>query len=749
MLIQLLLEEPQIDNPEAAKAALSYHVCKVINSYVEHSESKNFDEQEIEALDLPSHFTSQAPKEIAELSEVFSQIQKKGLITEQSFNIFLASCYSKIGDELTKAHLMQARIILASVYLSQLEGYGKVIKRALDACRLIFTDHSCTDLLLRLPHFTLQLDSLITQLNIQKKKGSYGKHHITSILALFKNYRKKESKYRPRIVNRNCSDKSPKDKPDFKTFMQTFSNDNDENMHIEFSFTPTDNSENNVNIDSDERLIDQKTATKYFAVKLIAPKEIQYSLSLQNQLVKTATNSMFRREKQLACDYRQLTRHDVSNLILHCMANLGNDDCYSYLLVMLFTGRSLKKIIDKPDLLKIAKNRPFDKKLVYFFEPSLPKHEVEAPLEQLFNRPNGKVILVLPDQLTPVLSKIYSQQESIERLNDFISNVIQTINSEKQTRLTLARIINYLSYYLNNRGNDASEIALLLEKNIKHEPGCSYYQINIGKLMQIHQDFILDLMKSANQTVSKVIEKPSQKTVGSWLQVKPEILVKMFGLLSQRLLVLRNAKLEWLEEFHNLYTIYIINLLNLSTGHRPVCNPYETIDCFDLVAGTVFISDKEIRSTLSARVVVMPKLAIDQISNYLKHLTNIRPYITNINLVSGQNIDKSLAASGPLFFFLNNTDFIPVTPSNLEAHSFEIWPIRLNWHRHFMRTWLRNQGVHGHIVDAWMGHVGVGGDSFARYSALGIADLSCIALKINAFFNDELKLQAEPPWSFI
>jgi len=187
-------------------------------------------------------------------------------------------------------------------------------------------------------------------------------------------------------------------------------------------------------------------------------------------------------------------------------------------------------------------------------------------------------------------------------------------------------------------------------------------------------------------------------------------------------------------------------MLNLSTGHRPVRHPFETKDSFDLEAGTIFISDKEIRNTLSARVLTLPKLAIDQIKYYLKHLKKINTHITNINLGTGNKINKALASQAPLFFFLNNKEFIPVTPSSYEAYSSEILPLKLNWHRHFMRTWLRSENVHGHIVDGWMGHLGVGGDAFSRYSALGISDTRYISEKINTLLNETLYFSAEMPW---
>ncbi|GAA6186649.1 hypothetical protein [Aliiglaciecola sp. NS0011-25] len=598
-----------------------------------------------------------------------------------------------------------------------------------------------------LPDFAIDNSNLIKKLIILKNKGRYGSHHLTSIIALLKNYQNKAPRYYPRNVKRKSGGTPNPTRPDYAPIEPAYKSDNDEDTLTEFTTSPSENDENDINIDDLERLADQQSAKRFFAINLIAPDEVMHSLSLQNQLAKAAANNIFRREKQLTCEYRQLTQYEVTCLVEHCMSYVEVDDNCAYLLTSLLIGKNLEEIKYNNGSLVIKDSGPFKNHPVWLYKPNLPEHKVNEPLEILLKRSVGKVIMSLPQQLTQALSRLPITPLDLIQIEDSVQLIIDAINKEKHTRLTLPRIINYLSYFMNNHGVDATEIALLLGKSIQQEPGCSYYQVNVGQLLQLHQRFVKDVLENANQLFVNEINQPTEITVGSQLQVKSEMLVKMFALLHDRLSALRNMKWSALEEFHNLYTIYILNLLNLSTGHRPVRHPYETIDCFDLNAGTLYISDKESRSSLSARVIALPQLAIEQLSFYHAHLTNIVSYITNIKIETGKQIQNALIAEGPLFFFLNDLNFKAVTPANFDAYSSDILPLKLNWHRHFMRTWLRKNGIHGHLVDGWMGHINSGGDALGRYSGICMADLKDIATVINTLLDDELKIKAQAPWS--
>lgn len=744
MSIHLLLEEPQATSPEYTTKVLLRQVRTIIKTYQE--VSPNDLEDEISALDLPTDFAASLQHEGA-LGDIFSDIKKSGQLKEQAFNAFILSSYALTSDELQKGLIIQAKIILAASTLIKLENYYGVIKRALDAIRLLFTDRLCVSLRSELPDFALDYSDLIKKLNTLKNKALYGRHHLTSIIALLKHYQKRAPRYYPRNVKRKIGGNPNPTRPDYTPVESFYVKDNDEDIYNEFSLTPTKNDESEINVDYSEHLSDQQSPKRFFTVNLIAPDEVMHSLSLQNQLAKAAANHIFRREKQLACEYRQLSQYEVTCLIEYCMRYVKVDDNCAYLLTSLFTGKNLNEIKYNNGSLVIKDSGRFENQPVWLHKPNLPEHKVEPPLEALLNRSDGKVIMSLPRQLTAALSKLPTSPLRLTQIKDDAQFIIDSINKEKHTRLTFPRIINYLSYFLNNQGVDATEIALILGKSIQQEPGCSYYQVNVGKLLQLHQNFVKELLNNANHPLVNEINQPTEVTVGSQLQLKPEILLKMFGLLKKRLSVLRNMKWSVLEEFHNLYTIYILSLLNLSSGHRPVRHPYETLNCFDLNAGTLYISDKEVRSSLSARVIVLPQIAIDQMFFYQAHLTNILPYIANTISETGKQIQSALSADGPLFFFLSDMNFTAVTPANLEAYSSDILPLKLNWHRHFMRSWLRKNDIHGHLVDAWMGHISAGGDALGRYSGISMADLKDIATAINIFLVDELKITAQEPWS--
>lgn len=744
MSIHLLLEKPKTASPEFTTRVLLQQVGAIINIYQQVSPNNPGDE--IHALNLPEDLTA-GLLDRSTLRTIFSDIKNNRQIKEQAFNAFLLSSYALTNDEFEKGLIIQARIILTASALIKLENYNNVIGRVLDAIRLLFTDRNCSHMRPQIPDFALDESNLIKKLSVLKNKGLYGSHHLTPIIALLKHYQKRAPRYRPRDVKRKSGGTPNQVRPDYVPIEPSYDNDIDEDTFNEFSQAPTENDENDINVDGSERTADQKSPRRFFTVNLIVPDEVKHSLSLQNQLAKAVINQIFRREKQLVCEYRQLTQYEVTCLVKHCMNCVDIDDNCAYLLASLLTGKNLDEIKYNNGSLVIKDSGPFGNQPVWLHKPDLPEHKVEEPLEAFLKRSSGKVIMSLPRQLTPALSRIEKSPVGLAQIKENVQFIINTINKEKRTRLTLPRIINYLSYFLNNQGVDATEIALLLGKNIRQEPGCSYYQVNVGKLLQHHQGFVKEVLDNANIMLVNEIVQSTDVTVGSQLQVKPEILRKMFGLLQERLAVLRNTRWIALEEFHNLYTIYILNLLNLSSGHRPVRHPYETLNCFDLNAGTLYISDKEVRSSLSARVIVLPQIAIDQMSAYQAHLINILPYTLNTKHETGKQIQSALNAEHPLFFFLNDMNFTSVTPTNFDAYCSDILPLKLNWHRHFMRTRLRKSDIHGHIVDGWMGHISAGGDALGRYSGISMADLKDIAATINTLLVDELKIKVQQPWS--
>ena len=96
----------------------------------------------------------------------------------------------------------------------------------------------------------------------------------------------------------------------------------------------------------------------------------------------------------------------------------------------------------------------------------------------------------------------------------------------------------------------------------------------------------------------------------------------------------------------------------------------------------------------------------------------------------------------PYFFFIDELTISPVTPLNLGAKFKSVFPLPLNWHRHYMRTELRKMGVSGQKVDLWMGHLGIGDTNMSKFSALSMSDLRQVANKINTHMVKALEVKA-------
>ena len=196
-------------------------------------------------------------------------------------------------------------------------------------------------------------------------------------------------------------------------------------------------------------------------------------------------------------------------------------------------------------------------------------------------------------------------------------------------------------------------------------------------------------------------------------------------------------------QFHNYYTLYCLSVLFLSTGHRPVNDPFDDLNSFNLTDGKIFISDKESRSSPSARTVILPVLALDQLKYYLQHLQTLKSYCNWQSSLISEHISCVLKGNKPLFFWLdeNTESVIRVTGKSLAARNKGVWDLPLNWHRHYLRSILTNANIASDIIDAWMGHAAPGCEGFSPYSSLSMQHMKQVA----DFLDHDFKLNGISP----
>ena len=153
---------------------------------------------------------------------------------------------------------------------------------------------------------------------------------------------------------------------------------------------------------------------------------------------------------------------------------------------------------------------------------------------------------------------------------------------------------------------------------------------------------------------------------------------------------------------HNALTTYTVMLLMMSTGQRPVVDPFCYITSFSLDGRFVIVNDKEVSMRHAERISVVCPTAQIQMNEYHKHLDwlichlrgNIawRSLAGAIQRVRNRRI-KQKNQTLPLFFFLdekNNTiKTVSISESSLMKYRGIDWLLPENYNRHNLSTQIR------------------------------------------------------------
>ncbi|GHB02399.1 hypothetical protein GCM10007107_14150 [Shewanella indica] len=163
-----------------------------------------------------------------------------------------------------------------------------------------------------------------------------------------------------------------------------------------------------------------------------------------------------------------------------------------------------------------------------------------------------------------------------------------------------------------------------------------------------------------------------------------------------------------------------------------------------------WISDKEVRHGLAARIVTLPTTAVLQLEKYLDHLREIKNRTQLVNAELFKRCVTALNGTGNLLFFIelgaNNTPIIEdLTPARLKIRLGDRLPWPANWGRHHLRSELKKIGVAPEEIDGWMGHEDIGEESLGRHSMLSTQYLTRIAGYIEQLLNTH-QIEAIDGW---
>jgi len=669
-------------------------------------------------------------------------------IEEMPVAAFLAADLTAKGQTL-EIRMLKAVIFISSYHLFNLTGYEEVVKRAMREFRLMI-ERLNGRMINLLPDFTQDLSTVVSGIKKSRKicSDKAMDRRMGCIQALLDDFLKNKPVYSRNRLRSSTSDSTEKKGGNYQRKSSLALDEDDDFTYT--GYLVRQQADYLVDVDHQEREGDQDRVSKYMSIKVIAPEAVTKSLALQNQRAKQIANQLVKREKQLSADWRYLTDFEIETFLNESFTQYSSDvsGVYMYLLLSLFSGRNIIEIVGMEKYRKEAPEfgwRQNNESIDLVYSLPLPEHRVKPRLESLIRRSSSELCISMPNCIGHVFLQ---QHERVDRSSivDKAKAVLVEINKRCGTRLTINRLSNYMRYWFSRMGVDAVEVNLLLGDVSLQQAGIYYYQVGREKLLKEHHSYCAYLLRKTGIKNEFREVATGQDKVGSQLQILEDKVQEFFQAVQKKVIACRLKRNGSIEEFHNWYTVFILHLLNVSTGHRPVKNPYDSLRYFDLLGGTIFISDKEVRSELSARVLVLPEVVLKQIFEYLSHLEVLKDYFVDINsaifetLVSVENGDE------PLLFFFDESRIEFVEPRLLQKKLKDVLSLPLNWHRHFMRTKLRQMGFSGERVDCWMGHAAFDGEAFSRFSASAVSDLKEIAEEIDGYLTTQLCISPMAGW---
>lgn len=432
------------------------------------------------------------------------------------------------------------------------------------------------------------------------------------------------------------------------------------------------------------------------------------------------------KDKQLDANPSNLTPLVVSSLLKFLVSI--KSDASTLLLLSLFSGRNLKA---NPHFICFRKSTiPHIE-----FEVHRKDYDIGDEIKDKFESTSNKLILNLPIWFT----EVNNFNPTIDSYKHKVTNLLKEFNQNQRNKITINSIANYLVFWLTNEGYDSADIAIINGESINKSSAVHYYQTTKNKL-QLKFDYYLHHLEGLQKNTYQTVINFSNTCIGSQLVIDDQYLSEVFYKFRKKIMNFNFGDFETIQEHHNLITLYTIFLLNLSTGHRPVNDPYSKLSSFNMILKTVFICDKSIDNTLTSRIAILTKTGFLQLNSYLSYLKVYYDKFRFLSIDTTKKIQNMLDGQSSIFKFFKNGELKTVSSKLLKSETKKIIAVPSNWHRHFMRSHLANNNVKGELIDMYMGHEGSGGYGLSLNSNRSLDDLNDVASVIDEIFN-QLNIQ--------
>lgn len=203
----------------------------------------------------------------------------------------------------------------------------------------------------------------------------------------------------------------------------------------------------------------------------------------------------------------------------------------------------------------------------------------------------------------------------------------------------------------------------------------------------------------------------------------------------------------------NIMMLYILRLLQLSTGMRPVRDRLPRWSDISLQTRTIRLSDKDNLRFYESRIIPLTTNVFHWL-NYYAYMQ--RKYFIAMNFHLKNLLPPYKDHPTESMFSYIDTErkmILPFTFSNIEKLEQEnglssSFPFKPNALRHHLLTRLNENNVDQHIIDFIMGHKHFGSETFGRFSTISSLQYTRLATQaLDEFIVEPLQIPQPPAYA--
>lgn len=365
----------------------------------------------------------------------------------------------------------------------------------------------------------------------------------------------------------------------------------------------------------------------------------------------------------------------------------------------------------------------------------------------------GSLTLTLPPALQDALASLRQARPGAATIGaligiapegaiDALSGWLDTLRKvQPAARLTHGRLARALRVEVATVAGSDAAVHFLVATQEDVAPTASYYAaVSTDRLEAVYAAAVRKLFRldgGKRPPTPADIPAPA-RFVGSQMSVRSDALRGFAGHLADRVAA---APANDIAAAHNAYAMYCLWLLMSATGHRPVLDPFESRDLFDLPGGWFIVADKQVRGPDEARLIPLPPLAVEVLGRYLEHLRSLALAVESTAPALAARIRTVIVERGPralpLFFLLDDT--LQDERISAEALTEALGPLaglQANFNRHVLSSLEAASGALAELLREMLGHIEHTQPALGPQSPLSPADFEPLRVVLEAHLRD-------------